>query len=563
MSRTDAQNFRDSVFLADKLPLPEEITARFYVMECLSEKERGNTYLLTEKDGEAKYVLKCHKKSETSGASNEAELMRGLSHKGLPKYAADYDDGNTVFILREYAEGVPLDEYFEEYGREDTALIVKIALELCDILSYLHSQQPPIIHRDIKHSNIIIDPDAKSVKLIDFGISRRYSETSDTDTEYFGTKKYSPPEQYGYAQTDSRSDIYAVGVLLRFMLTGDFEGEIQDKELARIVKKCTDFAPKARYQNADALSRALSEYTNRSRNFVVRAVVCAAALILMVLSCVLIYQNTDIFRGSNAETAYVFADPLVEQAARAALGKTDGESVYREELGSVFSLFFLADYAVADSEQYWEYNSTLEDYRVHAELNDISDLTYMENLTELVINGQTIASVAKLSECTKLRSLHLVNCPNISDISVLTGLSGLENFEIVRCGVSDLTPITEWPALRSLVIIDLPLSDYSVIEQVENLRSLAVVQMPMDSLSELGELDYLESLILNVVPISNLDGIERFPALTSLTITNSMRIEDFSPLDSLSGLRELTVSANLEPYVAATMTREDIQVTFQ
>ena len=96
--------------------------------------------------------------------------------------------------------------------------MIRLCAKLAEILIYLHSRTPPVIHRDIKPENVIITEEKEPV-LIDFDIARTFKTAEETDTVFFGTKGYAPPEQYGFAQTDCRSDIYAFGVLLRFLLT--------------------------------------------------------------------------------------------------------------------------------------------------------------------------------------------------------------------------------------------------------------------------------------------------------------------------------------------------------
>jgi hypothetical protein len=268
-------------------------------MECLAESERGNTYLLSEKEGDKKYVLKCYPKAEMTGENKEGALLSVLNHKGIPKFETEIDDGETLFVLREYAEGMTLDQYLEEQEGITVAHVINIAVELCGILSYLYSQSPPIVHRDIKPSNIVINTDGYTLKLIDFGISRRYSEDVTNDTQYFGTKEFSAPEQYGFAQTDNRTDLYALGVVMRYMLTGTTTGQVQDRNLAAIVGKCTAFDPEKRYQSADALKRVLINYRNRARRVVL--LIVAAVIVLPVAGFLFVNLYTNYTESRRME----------------------------------------------------------------------------------------------------------------------------------------------------------------------------------------------------------------------------------------------------------------------
>jgi hypothetical protein len=129
--------------------------------------------------------------------------------------------------------------------------------------------------------------DDGQVVLIDFDIARVYNSESETDTQFFGTREYAPPEQYGFSQTDSRADIYSFGILLRYILTGN-ERENANvriyKPLARIIKKCTAFAPKERFTSADAVKKALltaNPKAQRKRKTLLA--LCSAAVIALCI----------------------------------------------------------------------------------------------------------------------------------------------------------------------------------------------------------------------------------------------------------------------------------------
>ncbi|MDO5328646.1 MAG: serine/threonine-protein kinase [Coriobacteriia bacterium] len=134
---------------------------------------------------------------------------------------------------------------FEEFinGRILSNDDIKYFAQICDAVNYLHTQfDSPIIHRDIKPANIIVSEDG-TAKLIDFGIAREYEEAQDSDTQHFGTIGFAPPEQFGFAQTDVKSDIYSLGKLLEY-LSSDYDD---------IVSKATSFDPSDRYKSVDEL----------------------------------------------------------------------------------------------------------------------------------------------------------------------------------------------------------------------------------------------------------------------------------------------------------------------
>ena len=187
--------------------MPDDIAYRFDVLERLAANEFCETYLLSKKESGKRFVMKTYPKALIDSVHSEAKLLSALKHSGLPAFESESENESTIFVLREYAEGIPLNEYLGQKCELSKAQAIHIASELCDILSYLHNQSPLIIHRDIKPSNIVFNPADANLTLIDFGISRRYCEDSDMDTINFGTKKFAPLEQYGFAQTDCRASL--------------------------------------------------------------------------------------------------------------------------------------------------------------------------------------------------------------------------------------------------------------------------------------------------------------------------------------------------------------------
>ena len=124
-------------------------------------------------------------------------------------------------------------------------------LQLCEAVSLLHSFS--IVHRDIKPANIIITQSG-SLKLIDFDIARKIKPKKEKDTQILGTVDYASPEQYGFSQTDERSDIYSMGVVYNYMLTGKIpQRKLAKGQVSEIILKCTSMAPWERYDNVRLL----------------------------------------------------------------------------------------------------------------------------------------------------------------------------------------------------------------------------------------------------------------------------------------------------------------------
>ncbi len=152
---------------------------------------------------------------------NEATLLAGLRHPNLPRVIDHFvlpDQGE--YLVMDLIAGQDLSQCLNGLGQpmaEDA--VIQIGAAVCQALEYLHSRKPPIIHRDIKPANLKQTPEGQIV-LVDFGLAKTYQQDEKTTTGAAGsTSGYSPIEQYGQGNTDSRSDIYALGATLYTLLT--------------------------------------------------------------------------------------------------------------------------------------------------------------------------------------------------------------------------------------------------------------------------------------------------------------------------------------------------------
>ena len=181
------------------------------------------------------------------------EELYNINAQNLPLIydVINCDDGQIV--LEEFIEGVTISEVMES-GNYHYLGTRKVIRAVCHALNVLHERN--LVHRDIKPENVVIGKDGRVV-LIDFNAARKISSAS-KDTVIMGTVGYASPEQLGVAQSDARTDIYAVGVLLNVMITGKHPSEKLAKGKAgRIVRKCTNVNPDERYQTAENLANTL------------------------------------------------------------------------------------------------------------------------------------------------------------------------------------------------------------------------------------------------------------------------------------------------------------------
>lgn len=190
----------------------------------------------------------------------------GRRHRHLPRiYDVHESDGDLVVVM-EYVAGRTLRD--EVYERDASlALAQRLFPLLCDGVSELHEEvAPPLIHRDLKPTNVIVSE--ANLTIIDFGIARSFREGAESDTAHFGTRSYAPPEQFGYGQTDVRSDVYALGMILYYLVTerdpspavaanGFAEPDVPPC-LRPVLQRACAFDPSARFPSARALKEAFS-----------------------------------------------------------------------------------------------------------------------------------------------------------------------------------------------------------------------------------------------------------------------------------------------------------------
>ncbi len=180
--------------------------------------------------------------------------------KNMPRISAIYEGAKSLVVIEDYIPGKTLAEIINE-KQLDEAEAVRIAKEVCDILEELHNLPTPIIHRDVKPSNVICTEDGK-VYLLDMDASKWYHADETDDTKYLGTMGYAAPEQAGFGRSGSsdKTDIYALGMMLNVMVTGAFPKEKRTAEpLYSIIDKCTRLDPEDRF-NAPELAAVLEDY---------------------------------------------------------------------------------------------------------------------------------------------------------------------------------------------------------------------------------------------------------------------------------------------------------------
>lgn len=278
----------------------------------------------------------------------EAELLSKLDHPMIVDIVDIVTTDECIYVVMDYVEGKSLDKVIREEGPQKEEDIQDWALQICDALDYLHSQDPPIIYRDMKPSNIMLRPDGY-IKLIDLGVAREYKDKSTKDTVSFGTEGYAPPEQYGKAQTDARSDIYALGATMWHLLAGESPSEYPLPDVRSknesvgegfaqvIVPKCTQLDRDLRYQNCNELIADLEvyeeltqEYFDKQKKKVTKFLSAAGSGVAMLLISLIFFIAGNILVAQNYNYQMTLAATssdleVCEKAYKDAIGYMPGE----------------------------------------------------------------------------------------------------------------------------------------------------------------------------------------------------------------------------------------------
>ena len=195
----------------------------------------------------------CVKKTIDIYSRDVYEQLASVRIEGVPAVKECVADEGKLIVVEEYVQGRSLKQVLDEQGLLNEEQAYDIAVQLADILVRLHQLEPAIVHRDIKPSNIIIEKNGH-VNLIDFNAARHVNADKNEDTRMLGTVYFAAPEQFGFGQSDERTDIYGLGATINYIMTGDKPGAgIAECRFSDILKKCLMVDAKDRYQSAEEL----------------------------------------------------------------------------------------------------------------------------------------------------------------------------------------------------------------------------------------------------------------------------------------------------------------------
>ncbi len=254
---------------------------QYEIISVIKQSNKGNVYLAKVEGYDFPVIVKQLKR----GNRKVFEALQTLGNEHVPQIYQLEETEEGLLVAEEYIEGELLSEYLTGQALTE-AQYISIAKQLCEGLTKLHQCNPPVIHRDIKPSNIIVNSKG-IVKIIDFDSSRQYKEESESDTRLLGTEKYAAPEQYGFSQTDCRSDIYSLGIV--FGMFPKFASEKRKRLWKKIVERCTLFAPESRYQSVEEVWRELRKLEKTGAFGTAKVAGVAGTLLLLCGALLLVF----------------------------------------------------------------------------------------------------------------------------------------------------------------------------------------------------------------------------------------------------------------------------------
>lgn len=559
--------------------LPEYLGREYEVLSCLKHAEQKQVYVLLQKSTERKAVLKCGFGMYREILREEAKRLVQMDGAGFPKLLVWEESEEVCFLVREYVEGDTLQELMEKELPLTGQEALEAAIQVCGLIDRLHQHNPSIIYRDVKPQNVVRTLQGKCV-LIDLDTARAYKDGVEEDTIFMGTRGLASPEQYGYQQTDVRTDVYGLGMLLLYLLTGGYQKdktyEVLPTQIKKIITKCTEFSPKDRYSSMKEVEHALQRLQRRAeqRKFFKKRKAMLYIITTVVVAVGFVFGGTFhyVLQLKEAENTVKFSNPKVEEAVRHMLLKTDGSAITTEELEHVHTLVICGE-RVFDSwiekEEYLAFNwFVTNNWTQPEESFDWSDLEMFKNINTLVIEYQNVAEVpdlsylplvrvdlsnnsltdiSGLSGCRQIKTLQLKNNP-IRDISALQGLEQLEMLDVSYTQVSDLSPVVS-DKIKELYLEFSEIADFRVLEEcpsiedirvsnaskeeieqllrIKNLKNFSVYEGEVDSLEMFQSVPGLQGLELaGCSELTSLEGIENFPELTFLGLAGT-GIESF------------------------------------
>ena len=549
--------------------LPEDMQEHWTVYECLKESEDSSTFLVKETVTGILCVLKWGRNRQTEFLRNEMEIMKKMADRklsGVPKAYRIFEENGEVYLVREYIEGMSLAQMVLQKGGISEAEICRISRKICQTAEQFQNPDEPMIHRDIKPENIVVTPGGEVV-FIDFGTMRSYKKDGSRDTFVVGTRGTAAPEQYGYIQTDQRTDVYAIGQTMLYMVSESYEmNQLSEcavsRRMKKIIEKACSFEPDKRYGDAAQLRRAVEKCQANNRKKVYKKAGAVFGLIAAGYILAIFSQDGTVIENKRIETAeqsaaeeqiqaeITFREELIEEAVRKELGLSKTDKITASMLEDVRKLRIVGKEILDDEDTFWGEGHHVDGKdssfgSVRGNITDLSDLAQMVNLEELALCNQKIEDISGLKELP-LKKLYLSK-NMITDFSVLLNLIDLDTLCIMENPAENLSVIGECTGILRLNIQGMNLTDIDFLKNLSlDYLDMSNVEVENNIFEPLAEMKKLDTLCMCDVNEAAAETLSQMSTLKALFMWgDSTILENLKPLKGMTQLETLAFTTQI------------------
>lgn len=549
--------------------LPEDMQEHWTVYECLKESEDSSTFLVKESATGILCVLKWGRNRQTEFLRNEMEIMKKMADRklsGIPKAYRIFEENGEVYLVREYIEGMSLAQMVLQKGGISEAEICRISRKICQTAEQFQNPDEPMIHRDIKPENIVVTPGGEVV-FIDFGTMRSYKKDGSRDTFVVGTRGTAAPEQYGYTQTDQRTDVYAIGQTMLYMVSESYEkNQLSEcavsRRMKKIIEKACSFEPDKRYGDAAQLRRAVEKCQANNRKKVYKKAGAVFGLIAAGYILAIFSPDGTVIENKRIETAeqsaaeeqiqaeITFREELIEEAVRKELGLSKTDKITASMLEDVRKLRIVGKEILDDEDTFWGEGHHVDGKdssfgSVRGNITDLSDLAQMVNLEELALCNQKIEDISGLKELP-LKKLYLSK-NMITDFSVLLNLIDLDTLCIMENPAENLSVIGECTGILRLNIQGMNLTDIDFLKNLSlDYLDMSNVEVENNIFEPLAEMKKLDTLCMCDVNEAAAETLSQMSTLKALFMWgDSTILENLKPLKGMTQLETLAFTTQI------------------
>lgn len=549
--------------------LPEDMQEHWTVYECLKESEDSSTFLVKETATGILCVLKWGRNRQAEFLRNEMEIMKKMADRklsGIPKAYRIFEENGEVYLVREYIEGMSLAQMVLQKGGISEAEICRISRKICQTAEQFQNPDEPMIHRDIKPENIVVTPGGEVV-FIDFGTMRSYKKDGSRDTFVVGTRGTAAPEQYGYTQTDQRTDVYAIGQTMLYMVSESYEmNQLSEcavsRRMKKIIEKACSFEPDKRYGDAAQLRRAVEKCQANNRKKVYKKAGAVFGLIAVGYILAIFSPDGTVIENKRIETAeqsaaeeqiqaeITFREELIEEAVRKELGLSKTDKITASMLENVRKLRIVGKEILDDEDTFWGEGHHVDGKdssfgSVRGNITDLSDLAQMVNLEELALCNQKIEDISGLKELP-LKKLYLSK-NMITDFSVLLNLIDLDTLCIMENPAENLSVIGECTGILRLNIQGMNLTDIDFLKNLSlDYLDMSNVEVENNIFEPLAEMKKLDTLCMCDVNEAAAETLSQMSTLKALFMWgDSTILENLKPLKGMTQLETLAFTTQI------------------